>query len=507
MLGLYTGAQIRAAEQPLLAAGEGPALMRTAAWGLAQGVIKLLRSRGLPLNGARISGLIGPGNNGGDGLWALSFLARRGALVRAHRTAPHSHPEGTAAFLAAGGRFLALTDPDYRRSQLVIDAVLGTGARGGWSALPVPPTALVVACDVPSGVAADTGQVEGSALRADLTVTFGGLKLGLFNGPGAAHSGDVRCVDIGLGPHLPAPAARLLEPTDLPLLLPPTQDTAHKYTRGVLGVLAGSTQYPGAANLVCAAALATGTGMVRFLGQADVAAEQNNPGAEPEALELSVVAAHPEVVPSRDPKDRVQAWLVGSGLGRQPARVNQAQTVLALAERDRLPIVIDADGLGLITGPSQRGSRRILTPHAGEASALLGRLDEQAWPRARIEADPATAAQRLAGLTGDTVVLKGPHTVIAGETETYLYPGGHPWLATAGSGDTLAGIIAAIAAGWAAQSQQAAGGQGRPAPSLPAQAAAGVWVHGAASYLAAAQGPFGASSLAPCVRRVLAELL
>ncbi len=516
MLSVYTGSQIRQAEQPLLAAGQGPALMRTAAWGLAQGVIDLLRERRRPLTGTRITGLIGPGNNGGDGLWALSFLAKRGALIRAHRTAETSHPEGTAAFLAAGGRFIDLEDADYRRSEVLIDAVLGTGARGAWSALPVPEAALVVACDIPSGVAADTGAVAGSALRADLTVTFGGLKTGLLNGAGASYSGQLRCVDIGLGPHLPEPAARLLEPADLPELLPPTAAAAHKYTRGVLGVLAGSTQYPGAANLACAAALATGVGMLRFLGRGAAGTNPKSPGGQPEldALELSVITAHPEAVLSHDPHDRVQAWLVGSGLGDRPERVASARAVLTVAEQQQLPTVIDADGLHLVeaaAGPAAERSQRILTPHAGEASTLLARLGGTASTREQVEADPLAAAQQLARLTGDVVVLKGPHTVIAssqhGQQLSYLYPGGHPWLATAGSGDTLAGIIAAIVAGWAGESASAATNLPAGRPPLAAQAAAGVWLHGAASYRAAADGPFGASSLASSVRRVRAELL
>ena len=510
MLPVFSGTQIREAEQPLLAAGNGPALMRTASWGLANGVIALLRERGHTLAGTRITGLIGPGNNGGDGLWALSFLAHRGATIRAYRTSATTHSEGTEAFLAAGGRFIELEDADYRRSQLIIDAVLGTGARGGWAGLPVPEHALVVACDVPSGVASDTGHVADAALRADLTVTFGGMKIGLFNGDGASYSGHIRCVDIGLGPHLPHPAAQLLEPADLPGLLPATDVDAHKYTRGVLGILAGSTQYPGAANLACAAALATGVGMLRFLSESTP--------TQLDSLDLAVITAHPEIVLSRNPADRVQAWLVGSGLSQHPDRVAQARQVLTLAAGQQLPTVVDADGLHLISTPAhhdntaqkeiqQEAQCRILTPHAGEAATLLSRLSGTQTCRKSVETDPLAAAQHLAELTGDVVVLKGPHTVIAShrdrQQETYLYPGGHPWLATAGSGDTLAGIIGAIAAGWAAQSAQHA----QRTPSLAGQAAAGVWVHGAASYLAAANGPFGASALAGSVRRVLAELL
>lgn len=485
MLAVYTGRHIREAEEPLLEAGAGPALMRTAAWGLAQGVIDVVRAQNLPFYGTSVTALIGTGNNGGDGLWALSFLAKRGFHVSAVQMGDRVHPEGALAFERSGGRWVSTTDASYLAADVLIDAVLGTGARGAWQPPPLPDLALTVACDVPSGVNADNGTVQGASIEADLTVTFGGLKAGLLIGEGANYSGDVKVIDIGLGPHLPTPRAHLLEPEDLPNLLPPQENTNHKYTRGVLGVLAGSTQYPGAASLACAAALATGVGMIRFVREHDN-----------DELGRAVVAAHPEVVLAESTQVRVQGWLLGSGLGEEETRRAQTQQVLTEANEHALPIVVDANALELIGAHDAGAQHRILTPHAGEAAALLERLGHKVL-REQVEADPLQAAELLANNTGSTVVLKGPQTVITDGQSTVIYPGGHPFLATAGTGDTLAGICAAVATGWAEHQNP---------PSLVLQAAAAVWVHGAASYRAAQTGPFGASALAAEVRRVLAEL-
>ena len=177
----YTGTHIREAEQPRLAAGEGPALMRTAAWGLAQHTLDFLRHRGR-IYGSRVIGLVGKGNNGGDTLWALSFLAARGVHIEAVAiTAERDqlHPAARTAFRTAGGRFTTRID---HATDVVLDGVFGTGFSGTFDMptyladrnLHTPDTAGIIACDIPSGVHADTGNIPGASLQADVTVTFGG---------------------------------------------------------------------------------------------------------------------------------------------------------------------------------------------------------------------------------------------------------------------------------------------------------------------------------------------
>jgi hydroxyethylthiazole kinase-like uncharacterized protein yjeF len=332
MISAYTGTQIREAEKPLLDSGMGAVLMQRAAYGLASAVVTELRSRGRRLYGSSVVVLTGKGNNGGDGLFAAARLAGRGMRTTAVLAADSAHPEGLAAFQRAGGRVLRLTEDNAGelaahagRADVVIDALLGTGARGGLrgpaadlvSALSLEPRSLgprsleprslgprglVVACDVPSGVNADTGEAEQPVLPADLTVTFGGAKAGLLTDPGADFAGTVQVVPIGIEDHLPWPALRRFEAADLAALLPAPERRSHKYSRGVLGIIAGSPAYPGAAVLACRGALAAGVGMVRYIGPPDVA----------DLIRQSC----PEVVCSIGTvsETHVKAWLVGSGM-------------------------------------------------------------------------------------------------------------------------------------------------------------------------------------------------
>ncbi|MGK3649981.1 NAD(P)H-hydrate dehydratase [Pseudarthrobacter enclensis] len=454
MISAYTGTQVREAEQPLLAAGLGDVLMQHAAHGLANAVITELRTRGRRLYGGRVLVLVGKGNNGGDGLYAGAFLAARGMRTTAVLTGGAAHPAALAAFRRAGGRAEELTEAaqdglaaEAARADVVIDAILGTGATGGLrgdaaglvEALSrelagADPSGLVVACDLPSGVDADTGNAAGPVLRADLTVTFGAAKAGLLADPGADYAGRVAVVPIGIEEHLPGPALRRLEPTDLYRILPHPARRAHKYSRGVLGIVAGSTQYPGAAVLACRGALAAGVGMVRYLG--------------PPAVADLVRQACPEVVCSDGTvaDNRVQAWLVGSGMG--PGDHEQlARAADAIASG--LPVVADAGALPAL--PSRLDPHVVLTPHAGELAALLTRLegrdDARFGDREAVEAATLDAARKAAARTGATVLLKGPATLVAApEGTVFSQADGTPWLATAGSGDVLAGVIGALLA-------------------------------------------------------------
>ncbi|SEF01830.1 yjeF C-terminal region, hydroxyethylthiazole kinase-related/yjeF N-terminal region [Arthrobacter alpinus] len=454
MISAHSTEAVRAAEQPLLAAGKGPALMRAAAHGLAMGVVSLLRSHGHRIYGARVTLLVGSGNNGGDALYAGAWLASHGARATALLADTRTHPAALAAFEQAGGRCLALADDSAASifiteamvSHVVIDGLLGTGSRGGLRGAAAAVVAeldgmsgaqrpLVVACDLPSGVEATTGEVHGPVLRADLTVTFGAYKSGLLSAPAEQLCGKLKLIDLGISGFLGAAPVRRLEPGDCAALLPNPLAADHKYTRGVAGIIAGSAQYPGAGLLAVAAASACGPGMVRYLGPAEVAA----------ALHLR----NPEVVCSEDSPTnvRVQAWLIGPGIDGDEAQLQRAREALASARAAGIPVVVDAAGLALIN-PSEGGenSRLVLTPHAGELAALLTRCGRP-MSRSEIEASPLAAARAAAAFLGAVVLLKGPTTVVANPQGSVLtQANGNARLATAGSGDTLAGILVALLA-------------------------------------------------------------
>jgi len=422
----------------------GAVLMQRAAHGLANEVIAELRSRGRRLYGSSVAVLAGKGNNGGDGLFAAAHLAGRGMRTTAVLASGSAHPDALAAFERAGGRVHTLTEANggelaalAGRADVVIDALLGTGAHGGLRGAAAELVALlargnrglVVACDVPSGLNSDTGEAADPVLPADLTVTFGGAKAGLLADPGADFAGRVHTVPIGIEEGLPWPALRRLEATDLATLLPRPGRRSHKYSRGVLGVVAGSPAYPGAAVLACRGALAAGVGMVRYLGPPDVA----------DLIRQSC----PEVVCSSGTvaETHVQAWLVGSGMDGSDE--DQMRRVRDAADSG-LPTVADAGALPVL--PDVLAPQVVLTPHAGELATLLTRLGA-GLDRAAVEASTLAAARQAAGLTEATVLLKGATTLVASPYQDfYSQADGTPWLATAGSGDVLAGVIGALLA-------------------------------------------------------------
>ena len=345
MRSAYDVDAVRAAEQPLLDALPDGALMARAAAGLARVCAAMLDG----VYGSRVLLLVGAGNNGGDALFAGAALARRGARVDALLLDDErAHQAGLAALLRAGGR----RTTEVTAADLVVDGILGIGGRGGLRAAAadvvrrLPDDAPVVAVDVPSGVDASTGEVEGDAVTADVTVTFGALKTGLLVDPGAAHSGVVELVDIGLD--LPPADVEVLQAADVAALLPRPDRESDKYRRGVVGVAAGSAQYTGAAVLCTGGAVQGGAGMVRYLGAEEPAAQ--------------VRARWPEVVVG---EGRVQAWTVGSGGG------DDAAGRLERAARDGVPMVVDADALAALRDHHDAGVPVLLTPHAGELARLL----------------------------------------------------------------------------------------------------------------------------------------
>ncbi|MET1154144.1 NAD(P)H-hydrate epimerase [Arthrobacter sp.] len=467
MIEAWTPDQIRAAERPLLDDGQGPELMARAAAGLAAGIIRELKRVTGRVYGARLVVLAGSGNNGGDALFAAASVARRGVMSTAVLTSERVHPEALTAFERGGGRVIGLgvaagaaASADAVRAaadvcaaaDVLVDGIVGTGAAGGLRgpARELVQTLLdsdegdgrgplVVACDLPSGVNAETGQVDGPVLPADLTVTFGGAKAGLFLDPAAALAGRIETVDIGIARLLPEPGLRRLETQDLAMLWPVPRRTDHKYTRGVLGIAAGSASYPGAALLATKAAAATGVGMIRYLGP-------------PEVCRLINVHT-PEAVCSQGAvaDSRVQAWLVGPGTDGDDQQRRRARDAMASG----LPVVADAGAFGVL--PAELGPHVVLTPHAGELVRILA-AQGVATDREHVEASPAEFAALTAGLTGATVLLKGAATVIAAPNGVlFCQDDGPDWLATAGTGDTLAGILGALAATVRTEQLDAAG--------------------------------------------------
>ena len=425
MIDLYTPDQVRAAEEPVLAATPEGALMQRAATGLATVCLRLLgRSYGV-----RVTALVGAGNNGGDALFAGAALAARGARVTAVLLSPDkAHPAGLAAFRRAGGR-VSTDGESLTRADLVLDGIVGIGGSGGLrpaAAALVDRAAsgpgLMVAVDLPSGVDADTGAVEGDAFPAQHTVTFGAVKPGLVVGAGRGHAGTVHLVDIGLD--LPRATAHQLTDADVAARLQPPSSDDDKYSQGVVGIVAGSATYPGAGVLCTGAALRTRPGLVRYAGTA----------AD------GVRAAWPEaIVTDGRPTDagRVQAWVVGPGMGTD----DDARSVLAEVLATDLPVVVDADGLTMLAGAQDlvrdRAAPTLLTPHDRE----FERFGEP------VGADRIGAARRLAADLGCSLLLKGDATVVAGPDGTAFVNGtGTPWLATAGTGDVLSGIAGAVLA-------------------------------------------------------------
>lgn len=406
----------------------------------------------------------GPGNNGGDGFVVARHLFGRGAHVRVLAVREASSLQGDAraaaeSWLAVGGTVEAASPQTIRdfSGAVIVDALLGIGVRG-----PVDESladlivamnehpASVVALDVPSGFDADRGAVQEGprgfvAVRAEQTITFGFIKRGLLTTFGHEYSGRITLANIGVPAHLPGdrpPAAYLTEEKDLSAWLSPRPMTLHKWQAGEVLIIGGSPGMVGAAHLSARAALRAGAGLavIQTCAEGGRALEQ-------EVLEVMTRPYDPSQVGHLD-LGKARAVVLGPGLGRGP----QAEEISRLAHRaladDPRRLVVDADGLRLSVGRLHKlrllresGVPLILTPHSGEAAALL---DTTA---ARVESDRFGAAQTLADRSQAVVVLKGSRTIIAAPDRPPLVNAlGSPCMATAGSGDVLAGILGALLA-------------------------------------------------------------
>ncbi|HUR08350.1 MAG TPA: NAD(P)H-hydrate dehydratase [Nonomuraea sp.] len=474
----YTADQIRTAERALMARLPDGTLMDRAAAGLAAVCAGLLGK----VYGTRVLLLVGSGDNGGDALYAGARLAGRGARVEAVLAGAKTHEAGLEAFRRAGG---TIAGPDaLDRAELIVDGLVGIGATGAlrepYARLAEAANAapgLVVAVDVPSGVDASTGQVAGAAVTAQVTVTMGARKTGLLVDPGASYVGELELVDIGLDPYLPDPDVVALSHRDVDGLLKQPMGESDKYRRGVLGVAAGSDRYTGAAVLAVGGALRAGAGMVRYVGPGEPVTQVRARWPEAVITELSE--------PSIDEVGRVQAWVLGPGLGTGDWAHELAARVLA----SDVPVLIDADALTLVAGDRallRRTAPVLITPHAGELSRLLGA------DRAAIEAGRLEHARRAAAELGVTVLLKGSTTVVAAPDMPVRVNGtGTAWLATGGTGDVLSGVAGALLA------------QGLDCYDA---GSCGAYLHGLAGRIAADDAPLTAADVAEAIPAAIRTL-
>ena len=503
------------------------------------------------ISGAPVLLLVGGGHNGADTLLAGGLLSHSGCAVTAVLATEHPHPvaleearsHGVTVYGAGyrsdgaedwdSAEAVAAVEAFLARGGLVLDGLTGIGATG-----PLRPDAValiaplvaagapgrrplrVIAVDLPSGTGVDDGTVDGPVLAADCTVTFTCLKGCLCLPPARHLCGAVEVVPLGLPSPTSRPIAR--RPVDgalgdyLTRVVPEPGANDHKYTRGVVGLWAGSETYPGAAVLAASGAVLAGAGMVRLTA--------------PRRVEDLVLAARPEVVPAAgrsqalvlgpgvDPADTVRADELrevlrptlapardsGGGRVADGARTGEeAADSAAGAAPAGAPVVVDAGALSILTELLDEGlrctPRHVLTPHAGEAAALLTALadsetpegTDRQWNRERVEAHPAHAVREICRLSGATVLLKGATTLIAAPHHPLVSVDSGPgWMATAGSGDVLAGVLGAVLAGAAALWEREVGGAAAGADSaqgvLVESVAAGVRLHALAGAYAAA---------------------
>jgi hydroxyethylthiazole kinase-like uncharacterized protein yjeF len=485
---VFTPAQIRELDRATMEdiGVPGPVLMERA----ALGVSALVTSR-FPDHRTLI--VCGPGNNGGDGLAAARQLHLTGhpaACVVAVGSVADLSSDAALNYRAAekAGVNLRLGSvPDYLwdEADLVVDCLLGTGAKGEikaplaeWArkintmgACGVP----ILAVDVPSGVDSTAGSVAKDAVAADVTITFHAAKSGLVCPPGSEATGELLVWDIGIPAFLePEPDVWVVTADDVNV--PGRRVDDHKYRAGFVAVLAGSADYPGAAWLATQAAYRSGAGYVRLLMNADAAAGIRSRLVETVLEEIGpggrLVDPEPALQALSD--ERIGSMVVGPGLGRDPATLVAAKEVVL---RSTVPGVLDADGLFAFAGAADALKERtglVLTPHMGELASLLE------VPIAELAESALLAARRAAETTGQVVLLKGPSTLVVAPTgDTRVIVQGPPQLASAGTGDVLSGVIGTLLA------------KGLE----PFEAAyAGAWVHAEAGRLGAQTDPQGVLS-------------
>lgn len=514
---LVTAAQMRAIEKEADAGGLSYAqMMENAGRRLAEVVLDLPFLEG---GNIVVLALVGPGNNGGDALVALDYLAREGIETKAYLVKRKiQDDELISRVLAAGGEVLSVDhDAHYQaleywlsKADILLDGVLGTGAKPPLKKevadvlskvlatlveMENPP--LVVAVDCPSGVDCDTGEAPDMTIPADLTVTMAAVKQGLLKLPAFERVGELKVVDIGLPDNLPSLSELTIDVAEDDLvsaLLPQRPSDAHKGQFGTALICAGSVNYTGAALLAGKAAYRVGAGLVSM--------------AVPEPLHAALAGQFPEAtwvtLPhksgfiSENAADvlkknlsRATALLIGPGFGLEPSTKKFIEEMIPAI---KLPLIFDADGLKLLSQVKDWHKKihafAVLTPHPGEMSVMTGLSKDE------IQKDRQDIAARFAKEWGHVLVLKGAFTIIASpDGRMTVIPVASPTLARAGTGDVLAGLIVGLRA------------QGVDAYE---SAVAGAWLHARAGLAAGSRLGGSVSVLAgdvlDAVSTVLAEI-
>jgi NAD(P)H-hydrate epimerase len=446
-----------------------------------------LANRITGMSGRRVVVVCGKGNNGGDGFVCARVLRELGLDVQVMLLGDPGELRGDARTnleRLPGEPPQPFDAGALRRESIVVDAILGTGFSGqardpaasAIDAINSVDGIEIVACDVPSGVDASTGEVHGPAIRADATVTFHAAKPGLCIAPGKSHAGEVTVVEIGIPPGGPADPAIGLITDRVTRGIPRRGKESTKFAAGSVLVCGGSVGLTGAPCMAAEAAARAGAGYVTACVPSSL-----NLVFETRLLEVMTVPL-PDAGGSLEPSgaetvferaERSDALVLGPGFGRQPGALELARNLARGAE---IPLLLDADGLnahaGKLASLAQRAAPAVLTPHAGELARLLD-SDSEAVGARRLH-----SARRAAGEAQAIIVLKGDDTLVAApDGRVAVSPGGSSALATAGTGDVLSGIIGA----YLAKSMD------------PFHAAcAGVLVHGRAGQMAAKSiGPEG----------------
>jgi ADP-dependent NAD(P)H-hydrate dehydratase / NAD(P)H-hydrate epimerase len=433
------------------------ALMEAAGREVADAALRLLGGG----YGRRAVVICGKGNNGGDGLVAARYLEASGVrttVITLAERADLGEPASsnlrelgnTAVRVRAFSR--QTIERELERADVAVDAIFGTGFRGlpeGAFAEAIGALnasgAPVVAVDIPSGVNGETGAVDGEAVRADVTVTFGAAKPGVVLFPGALHAGVVEVEPIGFPEDLIRSDLHLVDAEDVARILPPREPDTHKRSAGFAVVVGGSRLMTGAVALSARAAYRTGAGLVAVAVPETILPVVQ--GAVREAVFVALPETEAGGVAGSSPRlDEVLAQSGALALG--PGMTTEERTagwIRGLVRSSEVPVVLDADGLNAFTGRADdladRKADVILTPHAGEFSRLAG------VPTRDVEADRVRHARDLAARTASTVLLKGSRTIVATpDGVARINPTGGPFLATGGTGDVLTGMIAALVA-------------------------------------------------------------
>jgi len=433
--------------------------------------------------------ICGSGNNGGDGYVIARLAVEHGMEVQLIALSPPASLSGDAAtawddFAAAGGSVTEWdAHIDLQEVDIVVDAMLGTGLMRPLEGIyrevvevlaQRPPAVSVVAVDIATGLSGLTGEVMGAAVRADLTVSYVGLKQGLFLGNGPDYSGQLVFDDLGIQPIDSArvkPVLQMFGQNDLRKLMPPRARMGHKGDYGHVLVIGGNTGMAGAARLAGEAALRSGAGLVSVATRAENVA--------------AIIAGRPELMCRGVETDadldgmleRASVIALGPGLGQDDWARHVYRRALAASK----PMIVDADALNLLAQAPDKRDNWILTPHPGEASRLLG------MTTAQVQADRLASLSKLTDRYGGCALLKGHGTLVAGAGPNalpWLIHAGNPGMATAGMGDVLTGITAAI---YAQCGKEVAAGIVASADI----AAAAAWLHATAGDRAANKGERG----------------